>query len=200
MSDHDRTHDHGDTRVLALLEHADEHAPPMSVHPEGIVETGRRKVRRTRGAAVGVGALALAGGLWLGNGLLPGINVRSASIDGSEGYAINVKSPNQQAALAWLQFAASDVAQSEIVGQEGWFPVSQKTLDDPATAKALPVIRTYRESTKYQTKRYGTPWSSELDQLLSVQIFKAMNQETEPKAALDAAQEQLKPIIDRYMK
>lgn len=135
-----------------------------------------------------------------GNGLIPGINVRSASIDGSEGYAINVNSPNKQAALKWLQFAASDVAQQEIVTKEGWFPVSQKTLDDPATAKALPVVNTYKETLQYQTKRYGAPWSSELDQLLSVQISKAMNQEIEPQAALDAAQEQLVPIVDRYMK
>lgn len=135
-----------------------------------------------------------------GNGLIPGMNVRSASIDGSEGYAINVNSPNKQAALKWLEFASSAVAQKEIVQKEGWFPVSQATLDDPATIEALPVVATYKESTEYVTKRYGTPWSSELDQLLSVQISKAMNQEIEPKAALDAAQEELKPIVDKYMK
>lgn len=135
-----------------------------------------------------------------GNGLIPGINVRSASIDGSEGYAINVNSQNKQAALKWLEFASSAVAQKEIVEKEGWFPVSQTTLDDPATIEALPVVATYKQSTEYVTKRYGTPWSSELDQLLSVQISKAMNQEIEPKAALDAAQEELKPIVEKYMK
>lgn len=135
----------------------------------------------------------------VGNGLLPGINVRSASIDGSEGYAINVNSPNKQAALKWLEFAASATAQNEIVTKEGWFPVSQTTLDDPATAAALPVVTTYKESTQYVTKRYGTPWSSELDQLLSVQISRAMNQQVEPREALATAQEQLKPIIERYI-
>lgn len=134
-----------------------------------------------------------------GNGLIPGINVRSASIDGSEGYAINVNSPNKQAALKWLEFASSAVAQKEIVTQEGWFPVSQTTLDDPASLKSLPVIETYKKSLDYQTKRYGTPWSSELDQLLSVQISKAMNQDITPKVGLAAAQEQLKPIVERYM-
>lgn len=134
-----------------------------------------------------------------GNGLIPGINVRSASIDGSEGYAININSQNKQAALKWLEFASSAVAQNEIVTQEGWFPVSQTTLDDPATAEALPVVETYKESTQYVTRRYGTPWSSELDQLLSVQISRAMNQDIEPQEALDAAQEELLPIIDRYL-
>ncbi|GAA2183754.1 extracellular solute-binding protein [Brooklawnia cerclae] len=134
-----------------------------------------------------------------GNGLIPGINVRSASIDGSEGYAINVNSPNKQAALKWLQFASSATAQAQIVGQEGWFPVSQTTLDDPATAEALPVVTTYKQSTDYVTKRYGTPWSSELDQLLSVQVNQAMNQQITPEEALNNAQEELKPIVERYM-
>lgn len=136
----------------------------------------------------------------VGNGLLPGINVRSASIDGSEGYAINVNSKNKAAALAWLQFASSATSQKQIAEKEGWFPVSQATLDDPATATALPVVKTYKESTKYVTKRYGTPWSSELDQLLSVQISRAMNQQIKPKEALDKAQEELKPVIAKYIK
>lgn len=134
-----------------------------------------------------------------GNGLIPGITVRSASIDGSEGYAINVNSQHKQAALKWLEFASSAVAQREIVAKEGWFPVSKATLEAPATAAALPVVKTYEQSTKYVTKRYGTPWSSELDQLLSVQLSKAMNQQVKPKEALDAAQEQLKPIIAKYI-
>lgn len=134
-----------------------------------------------------------------GNGLIPGINIRSASIDGSEGYAISTFSQNKQAALKWLQFASGATAQKEIVEQEGWFPVSQTTLDDPATLEALPVVETYKQATEYPIERYGTPWSNELDQLLSVQIFRAMNQETEPAEALKTAQEELLPIVEKYM-
>lgn len=133
-----------------------------------------------------------------GNDLLPGISVRSASIDGSEGYAISSFSANKQAALRWLQFASGAEAQSAIVQKEGWFPVSQEVLDDPATKKSLPVVSAYKKSTEYATKRYGTPWSNELDQLLSVQVFQAMNQEAEPAAALKAAQKELVPIVEKY--
>lgn len=136
----------------------------------------------------------------VGNGLLPGINVRSASIDGSEGYAISKYSGNKQAALKWLQFAASATSQSEIVRKEGWFPVSQKILAAPETEKELPAVKTYEKSTKYATKRYGAPWSNELDQLLSVQVFKAMNQDVEPAEALKQAQSHLVPIVDEYMR
>jgi multiple sugar transport system substrate-binding protein len=136
----------------------------------------------------------------VGNDLIPGISVRSASIDGSEGFAINKYSKNKQAALAWLQFVATGSVQKQIVAEEGWFPVSSSVLDDPASIKALPVLKTYKKSTQYETKRYGVPWSNELDQLLSVQISNAMNKKISPKEALDNAVKQTKPLVAKYFK
>jgi multiple sugar transport system substrate-binding protein len=136
----------------------------------------------------------------LGNGLIPGMSVRSASIDGSEGFAINKFSKNKEAALAWLQFVAGADVQKQIVQKEGWFPVSQSVLTDPASLKALPVLDTYQESTQYATKRWGTPWSSELDQLMSVQIIDAMNQKTAPKEALDTLATQTQELVKKYLK
>ena len=135
----------------------------------------------------------------VGNGLIPGINVRSASIDGSEGYAISAFSENKPAALKWLEFAASATSQREIVEKEGWFPVSQEILDDPATEEALPVVATYEQSTEYVTRRYGTPWSNELDQLLSVHVNRAMNGDEEPAAAMRASQQELLPVVEKYL-
>ncbi|GGL43679.1 extracellular solute-binding protein [Phycicoccus endophyticus] len=135
----------------------------------------------------------------VGNGLLPGVNVRSASIDGSEGYAISRFSENKAAAMKWLEFASSATSQTEIVQQEGWFPVSQEILQDPATLEALPVVETYQKSTEYVTKRYGTPWSNELDQLLSVHVNRAMNGKEEPQEAMTAAQQELEPIVEKYL-
>ncbi|RCK69352.1 extracellular solute-binding protein [Desertihabitans brevis] len=135
----------------------------------------------------------------VGNGLIPGMSVRSASIDGSEGFAISKFSQNKEAALAWLQFVATGEVQSKIVADEGWFPVSEPVLTDPASIEALPVLQTYQESTQYATKRWGVPWSSELDQLLSVQISEVMNQTTTPKEALDNAAAQTEELVRRYL-
>ena len=136
----------------------------------------------------------------VGNGLIPGMGVRSASIDGSEGFAISKFSKNKEAALAWLQFVATENVQKQIVTQEGWFPVSEPVLTDPASVEALPVLKTYQESTKYATKRWGTPWSSELDQLMSVQIINAMNKKTTPKEALDTLAAQTQELVTKYLK
>ena len=136
----------------------------------------------------------------VGNGLIPGMGVRSASIDGSEGFAINKFSKNKEAALAWLQFVTTGDVQKQIVAEEGWFPVSTSVLDDPTSLTALPVLSTYQSSTEYATKRWGTPWSSELDQLMSVQIINAMNKKTAPKEALDTLATQTQALVDKYLK
>ncbi|MEU4013721.1 extracellular solute-binding protein [Microbacterium sp. NPDC028030] len=136
----------------------------------------------------------------VGNGLLPGISVRSASIDGSEGFAISKFSKNKEAALAWLQFVTTGDVQTDIVEKEGWFPVSQTVLADPAAREALPILSTYEESTDYVTKRYGTPWSNELDQALSVQLINAMNGKTSPKEALASAQKTAEDLVKKYLK
>lgn len=128
------------------------------------------------------------------------MSVRSASIDGSEGFAINKFSQNKEAALAWLQFVTGADVQQQIVQQEGWFPVSQEALTDPASLEALPVLDTYQESTQYVTKRWGTPWSSELDQLMSVQIIDAMNLRTKPQDALDTLAAQTRELVTKYLK
>ncbi|SDD58365.1 extracellular solute-binding protein [Auraticoccus monumenti] len=135
----------------------------------------------------------------VGNGLIPGMSVRSASIDGSEGFAVSKFSQNKEAALAWLQFVATGEVQQQIVTEEGWFPVSQSVLEDPASVEALPVLETYAASTEFATKRWGVPWSSELDQLLSVQISEVMNERTSPQEALDSAAAQTEELVRRYL-
>ncbi len=150
--------------------------------------------------AVATGAKSAIGKGRIGNGLIPGMSVRSASIDGSEGFAISKFSKNKQAALAWLQFVTTANVQKQIVAKEGWFPVSNTVLNDPDSIKALPVLRTYKESTKYVTKRFGVPWSNELDQLLSVQFINAMNGKTKPQEALDSVQQQTEALVKKYLK
>jgi len=135
----------------------------------------------------------------VGNGLIPGISVRSASIDGSEGFAINKFSRNKDAALAWLQFVTTGKVQSDIVQKEGWFPVSQSVLTDSAAREALPILSTYELSTEYATKRYGTPWSNELDQALSVQLINAMNDKISPREALSDAQKTAEELVAKYL-
>jgi len=136
----------------------------------------------------------------VGNGLIPGMSVRSASIDGSEGFAISKFSQNKQGALAWLKYASAADAQRKIVEQEGWLPTSKTVLEDKAIVEANPVVKTYQETTQYVTKRFGTPWSSELDQIMAVMMSEVMTGKTPAKEALDNAVSQTEPLVQKYLK
>ncbi len=137
----------------------------------------------------------------VGNGLLPGISVRSASIDGSEGFAISKFSKNKEAALAWLQFVTTGDVQTDIVEKEGWFPVSQTVLADPAAREALPIPSPpTRRPPSMSPSGTGPPWSNELDQALSVQLINAMNGKTSPKEALASAQKTAEDLVKKYLK
>jgi multiple sugar transport system substrate-binding protein len=134
----------------------------------------------------------------VGSAVLPGIAVKSASIDGSEGFAINNFSKNKQAALKWLQYVTNSPVQKLMTKQESWFPVTAAQLHDRDINKSLPVVKTYLAESQYQVKRFGAPWYSDLTQQLSTNISKAMLGSMSPKEALDDAANRAKTIIDRY--
>lgn len=134
----------------------------------------------------------------IGNASLPGIAVKTASIDGSEGFAINKFSKNKQAALAWLKYVTTGPVQRQMVAQEGWFPVSETLLKDSTIQGKLPPIKSYLEEAQYAIKRYGAPWYSDVVQGLATDITKAMLGKLSPKAALDDAAKRAQPIIAKF--
>jgi multiple sugar transport system substrate-binding protein len=137
----------------------------------------------------------------IGNAAIPGIHLPTASIDGSEGFAINRYSRNQLAALEFLKFASSPYCQKRMVVEEGWLPVNRTLLNNPAMVAALPVIPTYKVASKYPIKRYGAPWYGAVcDNYLSTNVSKVMLGELKPKAALNEAARLAQPVIDSYLK
>lgn len=145
--------------------------------------------------AVAEGALGASA---VGNAILPGIAVRSASIDGSEGFAINNFSKNKAAALKWLQYVTTAPVQREMVQKEGWFPVTTSLLQEKTVTSHLPIVSTYLQESRYPIKRFGAPWYSDVVQQLSTGITEAMLGRTTPKKALDTAADQASTIIAKY--
>lgn len=133
----------------------------------------------------------------LGNAILPGISVPSASIDGSEGYAISKYARNKEAALEWLRFVASPEVQRQIVLEEGWLPVSEALLDDEEIVQTLPVVETYKSELKYKIRRYGAPWYNAVTNDLATEVTTAMLGRKPPKQALDNAADKAKQIIEK---
>lgn len=148
--------------------------------------------------AAAVGSSSKIGRAQIGNAILPGVNVRSASIDGSEGFAINGYSKNKAAAFEWLKFVTSDPVQAEIVKREGWFPVTRSLLHSATARRELPVTVTYGIESHYKIKRYGAPWYSDIVEELSTNITKAMLGQMAPKDALHQSADMARQIIGQY--
>jgi multiple sugar transport system substrate-binding protein len=136
----------------------------------------------------------------IGVTVIPGITVRSASIDGSEAFAINAFSNEKSAALEWLKFAASPYIQRRMVIEESWLPVTSTLLHEPDLIKALPVIPAYEEQSKYPIQRYAAPWYDEVcEEYLGSAVTTAMLGQASPKDALDSVVSESQQVIDTYL-
>lgn len=133
----------------------------------------------------------------LGNAIIPGIAVPSASIDGSEGFAINKFSQNKEAAKEWLRFVTSADVQRRMVLEEGWLPVSSSLLQDEEVRTAQPVVGTFAQQVEYPVTRAGAPWYNEVVDRLSSNITQAMLGQMSPADALADAATNAKEIIAR---
>lgn len=134
----------------------------------------------------------------MGNAIIPGVNVRSASVDGSEGFAINRFSNNKDAALEWLKFVVSPPVQKRVALVDGWLPVSKTILSEPALQASNPVFATYGKESHYQVKRFGSPWYSPIATNISANVVGAMLKKMSPKAALDASASYASSVIAQY--
>ncbi|MFN8538715.1 MAG: extracellular solute-binding protein [Thermomicrobiales bacterium] len=131
-------------------------------------------------------------------GIVPGIKLRSASINGFEGYAMNKYGKNKDTALAWIEFIASPEIQKIVALKWGRPPSLQSVFDDAEVAKVSPQFAAVKEQGKYPAARYGSPFYFDLGTVINNYVLKVIKGEQEPKAALTAIQKEGQQVIDDY--
>src|SRR5699024_8501518 len=147
MPDHLET---SEGRDLMLLDRADELAPTMSVDPGSVLAAGRRRVRRRRATTAGVGALFLAGALWVGSGLLPTSDeaLLPATVDWSDGQSVqvldNAPHPSEVGRIHWqgeLRSSEGDARPELVLTRDG------EELDPIAAEDGPGEVMVYRSGT-----------------------------------------------------
>jgi len=131
-------------------------------------------------------------------GIVPGIKLRSASINGFEGYAVNKYSKNKDLAMAWVEFTTSLEVQKIVALKWGRPPSLQSVFDDPEVAKVSPQFATVREQGKYPAARYGSPFYFDLGTVINNWTLRVIKGEKEPKEALTNIQKEGQKVIDDY--
>lgn len=131
-------------------------------------------------------------------GLVPGIKLRTASINGFEGYAINKFAKNKDVAMAWLEHVISPEVQKLVATKWGRPPSLQVVFDDPEVAKVAPQFAAVREQGKAPAARYGSPFYFDLGNVINEWTLRVIKGEKEPKDVLATIQTEGQKVIDDY--
>ncbi|MFL6694692.1 MAG: extracellular solute-binding protein, partial [Ramlibacter sp.] len=131
-------------------------------------------------------------------GIVPGIKLRSASINGFEGYTVNKFSTNKELATAWVEFTVSPDVQKIVALKWGRPPSLQSVFDDPEVAKAAPQFAAVKEQGKYPAFRYGSPYYFDLGSVVNDWTLRVIKGEKEPQEAITAIQKDGQKVIDDY--
>lgn len=131
-------------------------------------------------------------------GLIPGLNKRSGTINGFEGYALNTYGKNQDVGLAFLEFTLDPTVQKEVAINWGRPPSMQATYDDPDVIAKSPQFATVKEQGQYVSNRYGSPFYGDVATTFDDHFDRMFKGSETPQAALTAMQTESQKIVDAY--
>ena len=121
-------------------------------------------------------------------GLLPGSkDVKSSTVNGSEGWAILKQSKNQDNAWALLQYMASPAWQKKSFSLNGDYPILASLYSDPDLQKGMLDFGIYGEQFKYMALRPQVPGYAQKSDIIQRHLSEALLQKATPADAMKAA-------------
>ncbi len=130
--------------------------------------------------------------------IIPGLTLRSGSVNGFEGYAINQFSPNKDLALAWLEHIISPEVQSLVALNWGRPPALTATFDEPAVIEKSPQFATVKEQGQYPAPRYGSPFYFDVGAVFVEHMLAMIDGNLTPEAAIETIQSEAQTMVDEY--
>ena len=131
-------------------------------------------------------------------GIIPGVKLRSGSVNGFEGYAINRFSNNKDLGMAWLEHVVSPEVQKLVALNWGRPPSLLSTYDDPEVAEKSPQFATVREQGAYPARRYGSPFYFDVGTVFLTRMLEMIEGQYTPQEAIDLIQAEGQQIVDDY--
>ncbi|HJZ49321.1 MAG TPA: extracellular solute-binding protein, partial [Roseiflexaceae bacterium] len=120
--------------------------------------------------------------------LLPGSkDVKSSSVNGSEGWAMLKVAQNQDAAWKLLEFMVSPAWQKKSAVINGDYPVLSSLYNDPDLQKNVQDFPLYGEQFKYLAVRPQVPNYTQVSDIIQKHLHEALLNKASPKDAMNAA-------------
>jgi multiple sugar transport system substrate-binding protein len=124
--------------------------------------------------------------------LLPGSkDVRSSSVNGSEGWAILKQAKNKDAAWKLLEYMASPAWQKKSAIIAGDYPILSSLYSDPELQKNVQDFAVYGEQFKYLAVRPQVPGYAQKSDIIQKHLHEALLGKVSPKEAMDAAADEV---------
>jgi multiple sugar transport system substrate-binding protein len=120
--------------------------------------------------------------------LLPGgKDVRSASVNGSEGWALLAHSRRKDVAWRLIEYMASPAWQKKATIITGNYPILSALYDDSGLQQMIQDFSVYGEQLKYLVTRPQVVSYAQASDVLQKYLHQALLRRLNPKAAMDAA-------------
>ncbi len=124
--------------------------------------------------------------------LLPGSkDVKSSSVNGSEGWAILANSKRQDAAWALLEYMVSPAWQKKAALTVGDYPVLSSLYSDPDLQANVEDFAIYGEQFQYLAVRPQVPGYAQKSDIIQRYLHEALLQNMSPQEAMDAAADEV---------
>lgn len=130
--------------------------------------------------------------------IIPGMSLRSGSVNAFEGYSINRFSENKDLGVLWLEHIISPEVQKLVALNWGRPPALLSTFDDAEVAEKSPQFATVREQGEYPSPRYGSPFYFDVGTVFNQHMLGLINDEITPQEAIDRIQADGQALIDEY--
>ncbi len=127
--------------------------------------------------------------------LLPGSkDVKSSSVNGSEGWAILKIAKNKDNAWKLLEYMASVAWQKKAMLIAGDYPILSSLYSDPDLQKSVTDFPLYGEQFKYLAVRPQVPNYTQASDIIQKHLYEALLGKATPKDAMDAAADEVNKL------
>jgi multiple sugar transport system substrate-binding protein len=131
----------------------------------------------------------------LGGALLPAGAAGTASIDGSDAWAIAASSKNPDIALDLIEFYLDSEVQKRQILDTGWLPARLSVLADPEVQRAATNASIVLEQAKHPYNSFLTPDYDAVTRVLGIEIQKALAGEKTAAQALKDGSDAVTAIV-----
>lgn len=131
-------------------------------------------------------------------GIIPGLKLRSGSVNGLEGYGVNRFSNNKELGVAFLQHLITPEVQKQVALGWGRPPSVQAVFDDAEVLEKSPQFAAVKEQSGYPSPRYGSPFYTDLAAVFVEHMLAAIDGAKSPAEAVKSIQADGQKVIDDY--